>query len=155
MKTAILIHSDPKAGDEALGRLFNWLAVAHDAKPQGGETRSLFLGAGTRFGWPGSQLHFERFGVEARVDDKPLTVTLARSNRSIAVPAHLSILDVLLLAGIDLPHDCKRGECSLCRTRVLEGQPDHRDLSLDADERKESMCVCVSRAHSDHLTLDR
>jgi hypothetical protein len=49
MKTAILIHSDPKAGEEALGRLFNALAVAHDVKQQGGESRILFLGAGTRW----------------------------------------------------------------------------------------------------------
>ena len=49
MKTAILIHSDPKAGEEALGRLFNALAVAHDVKQQGDDARILFLGTGTRW----------------------------------------------------------------------------------------------------------
>jgi len=49
MKTAILIHSDPKAGEEALGRLFNALAVAHDIKQRGDEARILFLGTGTRW----------------------------------------------------------------------------------------------------------
>jgi ferredoxin len=109
---------------------------------------------GTQFAWPRSQIHFESFGTGALVDEKPVRVTLARSNRTVVVPTHLSILDALLRAGMDVPHDCKRGECSLCKTRVLDGQPDHRDLCLDADERDESMCVCVSRAHSDHLTLD-
>jgi vanillate O-demethylase ferredoxin subunit len=109
---------------------------------------------GTRFAWPGSQIHFESFGAGAQVGEKPVRVTLARRNRTVVVPTHLSILDALLRAGIDVPHDCKRGECSLCRTRVLDGQPEHRDLCLDADERDESMRVCVSRAHNGHLTLD-
>jgi hypothetical protein len=49
MKTAILIHSDPKAGEEAVGRVFNALAVAHDFKQKGDEVRILFLGTGTRW----------------------------------------------------------------------------------------------------------
>ncbi|MBI1194917.1 MAG: hypothetical protein GC138_03590 [Gammaproteobacteria bacterium] len=48
-KVAILIHSDPKAGEEALGRAFNGLAVAYDFKGKGDEVRILFLGAGTRW----------------------------------------------------------------------------------------------------------
>ncbi|MCB1874796.1 MAG: DsrE family protein [Chromatiales bacterium] len=49
MKAAILIHSDPKAGEEALGRVFNALAVAHDLKQKDEEVRILFLGTGTRW----------------------------------------------------------------------------------------------------------
>jgi len=50
MKSAILIHSDPKSGsEEALGRVFNALAVAHDFKQKGGDVRILFLGTGTRW----------------------------------------------------------------------------------------------------------
>jgi hypothetical protein len=49
MKAAILIHSDPKAGEEALGRVFNALAVARDFKQQGDDVRILFLGTGTRW----------------------------------------------------------------------------------------------------------
>lgn len=51
MKTAIIILSDPKSGtDEALGRLFNALAVAHAAVEAGDEVAVVFNGAGTR--WP-------------------------------------------------------------------------------------------------------
>jgi len=50
MKTAIIILSDPKAGDEALGRMFNGLALAAEAIQQGDETEIIFTGAGTR--WP-------------------------------------------------------------------------------------------------------
>jgi hypothetical protein len=49
MKTAILVLSDPKAGEEALGRVFNALAVAHDFKQAGGDVRVLFVGTGTRW----------------------------------------------------------------------------------------------------------
>lgn len=49
MKAAILVHSDPKAGEEALGRVFNALAVAHNFKQKGDEVRLLFLGTGTRW----------------------------------------------------------------------------------------------------------
>jgi len=50
MKTAILVLSDPKAGEEALGRLFNALAVAHECMQAGDEVEVVFNGAGTR--WP-------------------------------------------------------------------------------------------------------
>ncbi len=48
-KTAIIVLSDPKGGDEALGRVFNALAAAIDFG-RGGEVALLFQGAGTR--WP-------------------------------------------------------------------------------------------------------
>ena len=50
MKTAIIIMSDPKSGDEALGRLFNGLATAYESKSNGDEVTVAFLGAGSR--WP-------------------------------------------------------------------------------------------------------
>jgi hypothetical protein len=51
MKTAILILSDPKSGtDEALGRVFNALAFAHECRAANDEVEIVFKGAGTR--WP-------------------------------------------------------------------------------------------------------
>jgi hypothetical protein len=50
MKIAIIILSDPKGGDEALGRAFNALAVAHESLQRGDEVEVVFNGAGTR--WP-------------------------------------------------------------------------------------------------------
>jgi len=50
MKHAIVILSDPKGGEEALGRAFNALAFAADAEKAGDEVQVLFAGAGTR--WP-------------------------------------------------------------------------------------------------------
>lgn len=50
MKLAVLITSDPKGGDEALGRAFNALALASEAQQREDEVQVAFIGAGTR--WP-------------------------------------------------------------------------------------------------------
>ncbi len=51
MKLAIIILSDPKSGsEEALGRVFNALAVAQESLQAGDEVEVVFNGAGTR--WP-------------------------------------------------------------------------------------------------------
>lgn len=51
MKTAIVIMSDPKHGsEEALGRVFNALAMASECKQKGDEVAVVFNGTGTR--WP-------------------------------------------------------------------------------------------------------
>lgn len=50
MKAAIIVLSDPKSGSqEALGRVFNALAAAHDFKAQGDEVTLRFQGTGTRW----------------------------------------------------------------------------------------------------------
>ena len=49
MKAAIIVLSDPKAGEDALGRVFNALAAAYDFQQQGDEVSVLFQGAGTRW----------------------------------------------------------------------------------------------------------
>lgn len=50
-KTAIVVLADPQGGEEALGRLFNALAAAHDFKTREQPVELLFLGTGTR--WAG------------------------------------------------------------------------------------------------------
>ncbi len=105
-------------------------------------------------GWLSAQIHIESFGFQPMADDRPVRVHLAKSNMTLTVPAKRSILDALLDAGMSVPHNCKRGECTMCTTRVLSGEPDHRDLCLSPEERVSSMCVCVSRAKGDELQLD-
>ncbi len=106
-------------------------------------------------GWDDEQIHFESFGAAPSSEDRAITVQLAKSGKSIEVPADWTILESLLDAGIDVSHECERGECGLCATDFVEGEPDHRDLCLTPAEREQSLCVCVSRAKSDTLVLDR
>jgi len=79
MKTAIVVLSDPKAGDEALGRLFNALAAAYDFKAREQEVAVLFQGTGTR--WAellGAEDHPAHALYEA-VQDKVAGVSMACS----------------------------------------------------------------------------
>lgn len=50
MKLAIIITSDPRTGEEALGRAFNALALAAEAQTKGDQVNIVFVGTGTR--WP-------------------------------------------------------------------------------------------------------
>ncbi|ADI12888.1 iron-sulfur oxidoreductase beta subunit [Streptomyces bingchenggensis BCW-1] len=66
------------------------------------------------------------------------------------------MLSALRAAGIDVPFSCTEGICGTCETEVLEGEPDHRDSVLSAEERAagETMMLCVSRARGPRLVLD-
>ncbi len=111
----------------------------------------------TALGWSRSQIHHESFGgAVALASDRPVRVHLKASRRTVDVAADESILDALLREGLDPLHDCRRGECGLCMTDVLDGVPDHRDHVLSARERDGGrvICTCVSRALTPELTLD-
>ncbi|MGH3661497.1 MAG: PDR/VanB family oxidoreductase [Micromonosporaceae bacterium] len=109
----------------------------------------------------GDILRVERFKapVEAaagRLPSGALRVTLARTNRTLAVDASESILVRLLEAGVKVPNDCRDGICGSCQTRVLQGEPDHRDYVLTNRQRRagDTMMVCVSRCVGEELVLD-
>jgi phthalate 4,5-dioxygenase reductase subunit len=107
--------------------------------------------------WSPSAVHFEAFteAAEAKPDDKPFTVRLARSGETIAVPVGKTILEALRDHGLDVPSSCESGTCGTCRTRLISGEADHRDLALADDERATNIMVCVSRARSGELVIDR
>jgi ferredoxin len=88
--------------------------------------------------------------------DQPLIVHLAKTGQRLEVDALTSILEALLIAGIDVPSSCQQGVCGTCETRVIEGTPEHRDMILSDAERAANsiMMICVSRALSAELTLD-
>lgn len=107
-------------------------------------------------GYPEEAIRFELFSApkaEGR-SNRPVRLRLARSGAVLHVPADMPLLSAVLDAGYEVPHSCRRGECRQCACAVLAGEPDHRDVSLSADERAGSMCICVSRALTDELTLD-
>lgn len=105
-------------------------------------------------------VHVERFTAvehEPAADARgTFVVELARSRKSVTVPAGKSILDTLLDAGVDVDHSCCEGVCGSCETKVLAGEPDHRDSILSAKERASNkvMMPCVSGCKSASLTLD-
>jgi ferredoxin len=83
-------------------------------------------------------------------------VVCATAGLDLVVPPGASILDVVRDAGLPVAGPCPDGSCGACETRVLEGEPEHRDTVLTAEERAagETMMICVSGAHGDRLVLD-
>jgi phthalate 4,5-dioxygenase reductase subunit len=107
--------------------------------------------------WPTSAVHFEAFTEVARnkPDDRPFQVRLARSGAVVDVAVGTTILEALRAHGLDVPSSCESGTCGTCRTKLLAGEADHRDLVLAEHERADHIMVCVSRARSNELLIDR
>lgn len=103
-------------------------------------------------------VRFERFSSTAAhlSSDRPFELVLRRSRRTLTVPSWQSMLDVMLAAGIDVPYDCRVGECGSCVSSVIEGTPDHRDAFLNKKQIAAGnvICPCVSRAKGPQLVLD-
>jgi ferredoxin len=88
--------------------------------------------------------------------DAEFEVYLALRKLTLPVPAHKSILQVLLDAGVDVPFSCSEGICGTCLTRVKAGEPDHWDMYLTPEEQAKGDCimVCISRSKSPRLVLE-
>lgn len=106
-------------------------------------------------GWPSSRVHVERFAT-ATGPMEPFDVLLGHDGRHVHVAADESLLEALEGAGLELPYLCRQGVCGECRTVVLEGTPDHRDVFLTAEEREQGAAImpCVSRCARGPLVLD-
>jgi phthalate 4,5-dioxygenase reductase subunit len=106
--------------------------------------------------WSPGNVHFESFneGGGIKPDDRPFTVRLARAGREFEVPVGKSILSTLREHGCNASSSCESGTCGTCRTTLLEGEADHRDMVLMPEECASQIMICVSRAKSTHLVLD-
>lgn len=109
---------------------------------------------GQELGINPAQIHFESFGSSPKDSDSEIQVTLKKSATVVNVKQSQTILEALIEKNISVPFDCKRGECGMCSTGVIDGKVDHRDVYLNKQERQNQMCVCVSRAVGKRLTLD-
>lgn len=107
--------------------------------------------------WPESAIHFEDFASDVqavRPEDEAFEVRNARTGEILEVPADATILETLRARGHRLPSSCESGTCGSCKTRLVEGEVDHRDLVLSDEEREDHIMICVSRARSNLLVLD-
>ena len=109
-------------------------------------------------GWPDAQVHREYFGA-APIDtasDGGFEVRIASTGQVIPVAADQTIVVALAAQGVDIMVSCEQGVCGTCLTRVLEGEPDHRDVYLTDDEhaKNDEFTPCCSRSKSAVLVLD-
>lgn len=116
------------------------------------------IGAATGHGWPDARIHREYFGAApVAPSGEGFEVVLARSGANVRVAPGETIVAALARIGVAVEVSCEQGICGTCLTRVIEGIPDHRDVFLTVDEQKagDQMCLCVSRAASERLVIDR
>jgi ferredoxin-NADP reductase len=101
-------------------------------------------------------VHIERFAADEAPARGGFEVVLAKTGKTIFVPAHQTILEALLAAGLITPRSCMQGVCGTCETFVLEGVPDHRDAVLSKRERASNtkMMICCSGCVGERLVLD-
>jgi len=108
---------------------------------------AVFAAAQAR-GWPDDALHREYFSVPEPPDyvNHPFVLRLAKSGRTIEVPADRSATEALAAAGIFVDTKCSDGICGVCATPYTAGEVEHRDYVLSARERERKIILCSSRA---------
>ena len=109
-------------------------------------------------GWDPAMIRIESFSAPQADEgtDHAFTVHLTKKGRDVRVGAEETIIDALAKVGIDMPFACMQGTCGTCVTPVLQGTVAHRDAYLSEEEKLGDglMCLCVSRARGDSLSLD-
>ncbi|MFG1350289.1 PDR/VanB family oxidoreductase [Xanthobacter autotrophicus] len=111
-------------------------------------------GTAAALGWPKGKIHKESFG--GATGGLPFRVLLKRSGIEVDVGETQTLLEAIEAAGIDAPCLCRGGACGECMTSVIEGEVNHRDDFLSAEEKAGGtrMMTCVSRARGPRLVLD-
>ena len=109
-------------------------------------------------GWPAQQLHREYFAssVRALSSDTEFDVRIASTGKVYRVARDQTVVAALAQHGLEIATSCAQGICGTCLTRVIEGDPDHRDVYLSDAERarNDQFTPCCSRARSPMLVLD-
>ena len=108
--------------------------------------------------WPAGSVRLERFKAQAQDHSShtAFQLVLAKSQKTVEVGADESPLEALERIGIDHPYACREGLCGTCEVRVLEGQPDHKDNVLSAQERTagQRFIPCISRCSGPQLVIE-
>ncbi|WP_208449105.1 PDR/VanB family oxidoreductase [Burkholderia anthina] len=116
------------------------------------------LDSAANAGWGPERVHREYFGVapSTSASDKAFSVKLVRSGKIIPVAPEQTVVAALSAQGVSIPVSCEQGVCGTCLTRVIAGEPDHRDMFLtDAEHAlNDQFTPCCSRARSSMLVLD-
>jgi vanillate monooxygenase ferredoxin subunit len=109
-------------------------------------------------GWPASHIHLEYFAAapQDHSADAAFEVKIASTGKTCTVTPGESVVQALAKHGVEILTSCEQGVCGTCITRVLEGEPDHRDLYFTDEEKakNDQFTPCCSRSRSRVLVLD-
>ncbi len=88
---------------------------------------------------------------------KAVTVKVEPSNYVFEVQPNQTVLQAALESGLQYPHDCRRGSCGKCKTRLLKGEiKEQTDFAyaLTAQEMDEGIILACSALPKTPLLLD-
>ena len=108
--------------------------------------------AGEKYGFSDQRIHSERFTAKLAVPpmDKAFNVTVKSVGKVLSIPGEQSVATYLNDNGVKVPTSCEQGLCRACKTKILEGEADHRDSGLtDAEKAEGFFLPCVSRGKTD------
>lgn len=109
-------------------------------------------------GWAPEQIRKEHFAAVSAPEgeDRTFELEIASTGQVVPVGADQTAAQALEAAGVFVPVSCEQGVCGTCLTRVIDGQPDHRDaFQTDAEKAAgDQFTPCCSRAHTPRLVLD-
>ena len=162
IKPGIDEHLHADFDDERAGKVFDLAAIVNKAPAHAhlyccGPVPMLEAFENASAARPADHVHVEYFQArEAPALEGGFEVRLAKSGRTLAVEPGKTILDTILDAGLPANFACSEGICGTCETRVLEGQPDHRDQFLSDEEKaaNKTIMICCSGSKSPMLVLD-
>ncbi|GAB7545160.1 PDR/VanB family oxidoreductase [Cupriavidus sp. 8B] len=118
------------------------------------------LGQARQAGWNEDKLHREYFaapvGSDSATANTAFQVKVQSSGLVVDVAPDQTVVRALCANGVEIQTACEQGVCGTCLTRVLAGQPDHRDVYLTEQERaaNDQFLPCCSRARTPLLVLD-
>lgn len=71
-------------------------------------------------------------------------------------PRQSTLVDVLLAAGIDVPHSCREGQCGSCVCTVVSGDVDMAPSDvLEPEDRQAGLVLaCQTRPVSDEVSIE-
>ena len=116
------------------------------------------LTTATRNRWPADRLHREYFSSAptGSASDVEFDIRIASTGKVYRVTKDQTVVAALATHGIDIPTSCAQGVCGTCLTRVIDGDPEHRDLYQTEAERarNDQFTPCCSRSRGPVLVLD-
>jgi ferredoxin len=88
--------------------------------------------------------------------DTAATVDLDGAQHQLAWPRDQTLVDVMLDAGIHVPHSCREGHCGSCVATVISGRVEMAQCDiLEADDLADGLILgCQARPVSNHVHIE-
>lgn len=90
------------------------------------------------------------------ITDATVAVELDGTRHNLSWPRDQTLVDLMLGAGINVPHSCREGHCGSCVATVVSGRVQMAQCDiLDADDLAEGLILgCQARPISDDVHVE-